>query len=162
MSSSRWPLAANRSSRPSRSASKKNTPNVSSSRVFGPRPVEIGLVDERHLPVLRHIQGRHLVGEVADRDPQGVVVAERCDVDPHRSPALPSMSNATPTKRSDLLERPVLLIVKQKVLHGVVGDDDVEPAVAIEVGKRHAERLGHRLVGRRRAHLQVRPARPRR
>ena len=38
-----------------------------------------------------------------------------------------------PVVRADLRKRAVLLVVEHEVLHGVVGDDEVEPAIGVEI-----------------------------
>ena len=37
--------------------------------------------------------------------------------------------------------------MENKVLHGIVGDDQIDPPVAVQVHRRHAERLRHRQAG---------------
>ena len=75
------------------------------------------------------VEGRHFVGEVADGDAERVVVAEAGDVDAHRAAGVAVHVERDAGDGADLAERAVALVVEQEVLHRVVGDDDVDPAV---------------------------------
>ena len=70
-----------------------------------------------------------------------IAVANSGRVDSHRAAGLPLLIERHSPFNRLLDERAVLLIVKQKVLHGVVGDRDVDPAIAVEVAERHPQRL---------------------
>ncbi len=68
--------------------------------------------------------------------------------------AAPAGVEADARRRPDLLERAVAAVVEQEVLHRVVGDDDVERAVVVDVDEHDAERLAHRRACRRVDHVQ--------
>ena len=123
------------------------------------RPFEAGragLVGEQEaLLVDEHQEGVRLVGEVGDehRLLARLVLA---DIDPH-CPARGRQSVGDVRLHSLLLEPPPALavgdVVEQEVPHGVVGHEQVRPAVAVGVEQDHAERLADRpLLG-----VRVRP-----
>ena len=88
------------------------------------------LVGKLQRRLLRDIQRRHLVGEVADGDAERTVVAEVGRVDAHRAAAVAVGIERDAGAGADLLERAVLPVVEDEVLHRVVGDDEIGPAVA--------------------------------
>ena len=77
--------------------------------------------------------------------PIGRVVAEAGGVDAHRPAGLPQAVKGNPgqARRSPRNSVP-LLVVKDEILDGVVGHDDVHPAVMIEIDGGESQRLGHR------------------
>ena len=92
-----------------------------------------------HVAIVADVEGGHFVGEVTDRDPQGVVVAEVGDVDSHGSAGVTAHVEGNAGECGSFNEHPVALIVKEKVLHRVVGHDDIDPAIVIEVRKGYAQ-----------------------
>ena len=96
---------------------------------------------------MRHIEGVHLVGEVADHDPNLVVVAEAGDVDPHRTTRFPLDVVGHAGEVAHLLEGSLSRVAKEKVLHGIVGHDDVERSVAVKIVEGQPERFADRHTG---------------
>ena len=107
------------------------------------------LVRKLERRLLGHVQRRHLVGEVADRDAERSVVAEVGRVDSHRAAAVAVGIERDAGGGADFREGPVALVVKHEVLHGIVGDDEVGPAVGVQIDGGDAERFRQR-------HLRVR------
>ena len=114
---------------------------------LGAEAVGHGIVLELHLAPLGDIERVHLVGEVADDDPDLVVIAEAGDVDPHRATGLPLDVVGDAGEVAHLLEPTVARVAEEEVLHGVVGDDDIERPITVEIVKRQPERLPHRNAG---------------
>ena len=114
---------------------------------LGAEAVGHGIVLELHLAPLRDIERVHLVGEVADDNPDFVVVAEAGDVDPHRAAGLPFDVVGDTGEVAHLLKHTVARVAEEEVLHGVVGDDDIERPITVEIVKRQPERLPHRHAG---------------
>ena len=85
------------------------------------------------------IERVHLVGEIADDDPDLVVVAETGDVDPHRATGLPLDVVGDAGEVAHFLEDSAAGIAEEEVLHGVVGDHDIERPIAIEIVERQPE-----------------------
>ena len=106
---------------------------------LGAEAVGDGVVLELHLAPLGDIERVHLVGEIADDDPDLVVVAEPGDVDPHRAARLPLDVVGDAGKIPHLLEDGAAGIAEKEILYGVVGDDDVENTIAIEIVERQPE-----------------------
>ena len=67
-------------------------------------PGDDRLVRELQRRLLRHVQRRHLVGEVADRDAERAVVAEIGRVDAHRAAAVAVGVEGDAGARTDFLE----------------------------------------------------------
>ncbi len=66
--------------------------------------------------------------------------------------ASPSAPSAGPRQERRILERAVALVDPQLVRLAVVGDVDVDPPVAVEIGRRHTQRgaeLGRQSGARR-------------
>ena len=89
---------------------------------------------------------RHLVGEVADGHRRRAVVADLGDVDAHPGSGVAVAVVGDPQGGADFLEAAVAAVAEGEVAHRVVGDDQVEAAILVEVGEGHAERLGGRLA----------------
>src|SRR6185437_12436463 len=83
--------------------------------------------------VLRHVQGGHFIGKIADRDPDSVVVAVAGCVDAHGSPRIAVIVESQAGGGANLFEGAVMLVVKHKVLHGVIGHNQVHPAVSVQI-----------------------------
>jgi hypothetical protein len=96
------------------------------------QPLRIALRDE---------EARRLVGKVADDDGDRGAIARAGDVDAHRAAGCPVAAERDARLAADLGERAVLPVVKDEVLHRVVGHDQVLPAVAVQVEGDHAQRL---------------------
>ena len=110
----------------------------------GPDAGDDRLVGKLQRRLLRDVQRRHLVGEVADRDAQRAVVAEIGRVDAHRAAAVAVRVERDARAGPDLHEPAVALVVEHEVLHRVIRDDEVGPAVGVEIDGGDAERLRHR------------------
>jgi AcrR family transcriptional regulator len=110
-----------------------------------------GLVGEDQLLAdrLAHVQGVHLVGEVADRDAQRPVVAETGRVDAHRPARLPVGIERHAALGPDLLEGAVVPVGEDEVLDGVIGHYEVHPTVVIQINRSHREGFGHGQPGGR-------------
>ena len=93
------------------------------------------------------IQRGGFVGEVPDGDAQYIGVAEAADVDSHRASSI-----AVGIKRDSRLaaffsKRAVSVAQEQEVADGVVGDDQVDVTIVVEIGEGDPQRLGEFHVG---------------
>ena len=115
----------------------------------GTEPVQVGQVRElEHRRLVAHIQGRHLVREVADGQPQSLVVLELSPVDTHTASGRTRLVEGHSRHDRDLFELPATFVVEQEILDRVVGHGDVDEAIAVDVIGGHAQRFPHR-------HLQI-------
>ena len=123
----------------------------------GPQAVEVGQVGERErLGLVADVERGHLVGEVADRQAEAVVVEERGPVDAHAAAGRARLVERHARQDRDLLEFPAALVVEQEVLDRVVGHGDIDQAVAVDVVGGHAQRLADRDLQVGRPHLHAR------
>ena len=120
--------------------------------------VDVGEVGELE-PFRRvgHVERHHLIGEVADGHGERAVIFEVGAVDSHRASGRSRLVERDPARNAHLLEFAAAEIVKEEVRHGVVGHDQVDQAIAIDVVRRDAERLGHGGLQVRGADLDARP-----
>ena len=102
-------------------------------------------VDEEAFPLVL-VKGNHLVGEVADHQawPAGAVVVG--GVDAHAGARDARFVERHARGDGDVGEGAVLLVLVEPVRLGVVGDEQIEPAVAVVIEQRDAERLRGRVV----------------
>ena len=117
----------------------KTDPELQPDPRGGAQPRGDRVVREEHPPPLGTVQGGHLVGEIANHHREGFVVSKPAHVTPHGSPRLAIVVDPQATFETHLGEPFSLLVVEQEVLNGVVGDDDVEPAIFIRVDKHHPQ-----------------------
>ena len=92
------------------------------------------------------VERHHLVREVADDQalPAGAVVVG--GVDAHAGARHAGLVERHAGRDADVGERAVLLVLVEAVRLRVVGDEQVEPAVAVVIEQRDAERLRGRVV----------------
>jgi hypothetical protein len=107
----------------------------------GPQSGGDGVIGEQQHRALRTVKGRHFVGEVPDRHAERVVVAKEAAVDSHRPARVAVAVERNSGLRADLFEGAVAAITQQKVLHRVVRNDEIHPAVLIEIDRRQPQRL---------------------
>ena len=119
--------------------------------------VEVGQVRElERRRLVADVECRHLVGEIADGQAEPVVVHEGGPVDAHAAARRARLVEGDARDDGDLLELALALVVKEEVLDRVVGDGDVDQAVAVDVVRRDAQRLADRHLEVGRAHLDAR------
>ena len=106
------------------------------------------IVDEEPIALVV-IERHHLVGEVPDDEagPSGAVVVR--GVDAHAGARDAGLAEGDSRQDRPILERAVALVAVQAVRLGVVGDEDIDPPVAVEVEHGDAQSL-RRGVDRRR------------
>ena len=121
-----------------------------------PQSKQVGEVRElERRRLVADIQGRHLVGEIADGQTDPFVVREGRPIDAHSTTRRARLVERDARDNGDLLKLALALIVKEEILNRVVGHGDIDPAVAIDVVRRHAERLADRHFEVGRAHLNA-------
>ena len=104
-------------------------------------------VGEDKRVALGDVERVHLVCKISDGDAQRVVVAEARGVNAHCAARQTVGVVGDAGTRADFLERAVALVVKQKILHGVVRDDEINPAVVVHVHRFHGEGFRGRQSG---------------
>ena len=95
------------------------------------------LIDKADAVSGRNVERGHFVGKVSDGDRAGAVTKWLGDIDPHCAGGLAITIKGDPRDRADFAKRSILLIVKQKVLHRIVGHDNVVVAVFVDVDEQH-------------------------
>lgn len=103
-----------------------------------------GFVSEMEWITLGDIKPVHFIGEVSDRDGKGVVVPESGGIDAHRTASGAEGIEGDARAGADFLEGSVAVVAEDEVLDGVVGDNEVDPAVAVQVDRGDPEGLGKR------------------
>ena len=106
-----------------------------------PRGIVSSVKNRSSASAFEHVERRHFVGEVAQRDGQIVVVAKPGRVDAHAAGGEAGGVQGETARLADLFERAVALVAEQEMTHRVVGDEDIEPAVVVEIDKRDSQRL---------------------
>ena len=110
-----------------------------------PQAVEVGQVGELEARrLVADVEGGHLVGEVADGQAEPLVVAEAGPVDAHAAAGRARLVERDAGEDRHLLELALAQVVEEEVLHRVVGHGDVDQAVAVDVERGDAQRLGQR------------------
>ena len=140
-----WPFATSRSSAPSLSRSANAVPHDSGLKVSGAHAARLRDVLE-HPAAEPVIERREVFGEVRGEevgDPVAVHVAHR---EAHARLRGSVLVERGSRPGGDLLEDAAALVPVEVVRVGVVGDVDVDAAVAGEVGGAHAEAEARRLV----------------
>ena len=85
------------------------------------------------------VQHVRVVREVRDVDVVAAVVVVIADRHAHVGLLAARLVEGGPRRVADVLERTVALVAIEVVRRGVVGDEQVEPAVVVEVEERHPE-----------------------
>ena len=91
--------------------------------------------------VLGNVKRGHLRGEIADGNAQRIIIAVVGGVDAHRATRVAVAVKTNSAHGADFFERAVAFVVKNKILDGVVGDDQIDPAVAVQIHGHDAQRL---------------------
>ena len=108
-----------------------------------------GVVAEQPLAGSCHVEGRHLVGEVADHHRELVVVVEPGRIHAHRARRGAARVEREARFHPGFAEPAFALVQEQEVANRVVGDHEIGAAVAVNVHRRDRQRLAHRLAGGR-------------
>ena len=106
-----------------------------------------GFVGEGERVVLRDVKGGHFIGEVSDGNAQRIVGLKPAGIDAHGAAGAPVVVECDSRSRANFLECAVSFVVKNEVLHRVVGNDQIDPAVAVQIYRGDAERLRQRQTG---------------
>src|ERR1043165_3840553 len=122
----------------------------------GPDALLDGFIRKNERVALRDIKRIHLVGEVADGNAQAVVISEAGGIDAHGAAGQAVGVVGHARAGADFLEAGVVLVTKQKILHRVIGDHEINPAVIVHIHRRHRQRFGHGQAGRRVFNLNAR------
>ena len=93
---------------------------------------------------MRDVEGSHFVREVPHSHPQHVVIAKGCYVDAHRTCRLTSTIYRHTRIAPDICKFLTTLVMEQLIFHRIVGDQQVHPAVLVQIGSHHSERLCQR------------------
>ena len=96
-------------------------------------------VEEIRRRVLRDIQRGHFVREIADGDPEFVVVAVVRRVNAHGAARVAEVVKGDTGLGADFLERAIALIQKHEVRHRIIGDHQINPAIGVQIHRRHAQ-----------------------
>ena len=136
--SSTWPLVMKRSGWPSLSKSGAATPNPVTVRLEVARFAAQGRVREEAVAEVVE-EGVGLVEEVGDEEVGRPVAVEVVGDDPHAGGRPPRAVQGDAGGHARLLEPEAAAVEEEEVGREVVGDEEVEPAVAVEVGDRQAE-----------------------
>ena len=96
------------------------------------------------------VDGEHFVVDVGDEQILPAVAVEVGGVYAHARARLAALAEAHSRLQGDFLPFPACrrgraTIHEQKVLHGVVCDKQIHPAIVIDVGRYHAQTLAERL-----------------
>ena len=105
------------------------------------QPQFAGGIHEIPLAASRKEAGAHL-GEVRDGDDGGVLSTGLADIDPHAGDLPSEIIVGQAPFAADVTEGSIALIEEEELGREVVGDDQIKPTVAIEVGGSNAECLG--------------------
>ncbi len=101
-----------------------------------------GFVREESGLVTGDVDGCHFVGEVADGDSEGVILVEVGGVDAHGTAGSSEGIEGDAGGGADIAECAVLLVAEHEILDRVIGDDEVEPAIVIDVDRADTEGFG--------------------
>ncbi len=123
-------------------------------------PPEITERTRHHARLVAHVgeeSGRAVLvervvvaGEVGDEYVEAPVTVVVGGVRSHARLRLAVAAQRQPRRESGLRERPVPVVPEEQIWHGVVRDEDIRPAVAIEVGEDYAETVEARVHDSRR------------
>ena len=108
-----------------------------------PRPA--GQVLEQPIAADLREQGKRLAREIADHDRQTTLSGDVPHVHPHPRPSPAELVVRHTRRQGDVGKRAVAVVEIQKVLVGIVGDEDVGPPVVVEVRDGYAERFALRI-----------------
>src|SRR5580658_8271450 len=137
--SSMWPLATAKSSQPSRLASRKAQPNP---RLFRSQ-AHAGLWCDIFVAFAASpVEADHLVVEVRDSHAGCAGIFEIGNVHAHTRASLALAAEGESSFYRGVFERAVALIAIELVGLGVVGDEQIRPAVVILIEKRNPQRFG--------------------
>ena len=135
-----WPLTATRSSRPSRSISRNAQPKPRLSREAWPTPALTAAI-RIAAGARRAVERHHFVVEVGDGDAFGAGVVEIGRVDSHSGARLAILAESHAGAHRHVFKRAVAQVAVELVGLRVVGDQHVQPAVAVVIHQRHAQRF---------------------
>src|SRR5207248_1781290 len=96
------------------------------------------LVAEGQGIILRHVKGGHFIGEIADGNSQRVVLLKPAGIDAHGAAGAPVVVEGDAGHGADFAEGAVALVVKDEVLHGVIGYNQIELTVVVVINPRGA------------------------
>ena len=85
--------------------------------------------DVQRLPV----HGGAILASAADAE--RVVVAIVSAINPHRTPRISVAIKGHATQRANLGKGAVALVVKNEVLHSIICDHEIDPAIAIDIDR---------------------------
>ena len=97
-----------------------------------------GRVDEGPGAVV-HVEVVTLAGEVGHDEILVAVIVDVARIDAHPGLRLAEWSECRAGQEPAVLERPVVPVDPELVLFAIVGDVEIDPAVTVEVGGRHAQ-----------------------
>ena len=142
--SSVWPLATNRSRVPSLSTSSATVPKPVMDRLGAARFAARRRVGEQAAAEVP-AQGAALVDEVGVEQVDAAVTVEVLGHHSHAGrSARPAPVVSDSRGEADLLEPQPTAVAEQEVRRPVVGDEEVEPAIPVEIGDRQAQALAVR------------------
>jgi hypothetical protein len=118
-------------------------------------PLRDRFIGKQQRLLARDVEGGHLIREIADRNAETPIVLESSRVDAHGAAGCTKIVEGQTRSRPDLLECPVAFVVKNQVRQGVVGHHQIQPAIVVEIERRHPQRFRQRQARRPVAHLHA-------
>jgi hypothetical protein len=107
-----------------------------------------GIIAEVQGAAFADVEGAHFVGKIAHGDGEGAVIAEISGIYTHSATSLAGCVKSHARHGADFLEFAVAFVVEDEILNGIVGDDEVDQAVAIDVDGANARLWPGLLVAR--------------
>ena len=110
--------------------------------------VNNGVISEKRAsagPGRADIKRHHLLRWCSDRDGHRVVVGEPGIINPHRTAGKAVGIERHPVLHADFFKCAVAFVVKDKILHRIVSDNEIDQPVVIDVDARNARELCRRV-----------------
>lgn len=124
----------------------KNAPNVKLSFVTGPSP--LGMASSKNGSPADDTYSEHgSIGKFTDDHTQDVSVAETSCIDTHRTSGFTVAIKGNAHWHAFFAEAAILLIDEQVVADRVIGNNQIHPAVVIEIDDRDAQGFAFRNRG---------------
>src|SRR5579859_4319605 len=106
-----------------------------------PEAIDVGCVVEDSAPAVV-VSGVPLVGKIGNYDIRPTIIVIISDVDAHTGVGLTFRIHGNFRFQTYLFEGSVHLLMEQELLHGVVGNEEIDSSVAIIVGNGDAQSFG--------------------
>ena len=102
--------------------------------------IGMGEIAKQFIPLIL-VEGEHLLVHVGHEQILPSVLIEVGGIDSHAGAGFPVGAEPHLREKTDLVPPVVSPVDEQEVLHRVVGDEEVHPAVVVDVGGDDAQRL---------------------